>query len=337
MQFDALLLHLDSFADHNETMVSVFTSKQLHDLGLTEMGIRGALSCCLRRIRRGHFALHHPCTATDHEPLHLVHKATATEYPRQYGDIRDNSEWLKVLIRSYADELPPGAVFSHVSAALVHGLDPPFPATESAEVVRAGVHRATKTLRTRDRQLQSEERTYVGDLPVTTVARTLLDLANDYPLEVSVPFISEALRRKLTSREVLRDKIRPGTRGCRQAVQALDLASPHHESPGEALCAVKFFRFNIVGMVPQVDTYNESGMWIARNDFRHDKHPLIVEFHGVGKYYLNEAGPDQASSENHERHMKLLNAGYRVFNLVWADLFRVSEFARIKATIAQLD
>ncbi|SMX81104.1 hypothetical protein BSP239C_01412 [Brevibacterium sp. 239c] len=318
-------------------MVSVFRSKELHNLGFTEAGIQGALSCCLRRIRRGHFVLYSPCTTTEHKPLHLLHDATATDYPRQYGDIRDNSEWLKVLIRSYADELQSGAVFSHVSAALIHGLAPPFPATESAEVIRPGMHRAKKTLRTRDRALNSEELAEIGDLPVTTIARTLLDLASDYPLEVSVPYISEALRRGLTSCESLRDSIRTGTRGCRQAVQAINLASPAHESSAEALCAVKFFRFNITGMVPQINAYDLSGKWIARNDFQHDKHPLIVEVHGVGKYYLNAAGPDQASSANHERHMKLLNAGYRVFNLVWADLFRTSEFARIRAALAEFD
>lgn len=318
-------------------MVSVFRSKELHHLGFTEIGVQGALSCCLRRIRRGHFVLYSPCAEPEHQPLHHLHEATGTNYPRRYGDIRDNSEWLKVLIRSYADELPLGAVYSHVSAALIHGLDPPFPATESAEVIRPGFHRAKKTLRTRDRALNSEEIADIGDLPVTTVARTLLDLANDYPLEVSVPIISEALRRGLTSCESLRDSIRSGTRGCRQAVQAVDLASPAHESSGEALCAVKFFRFNIIGMIPQVNTYDRLGKWIARNDFRHDKHPLIVEVHGVGKYYLNAAGPDQASSANHERHMKLLNAGYRVFNLVWADLFRTSEFAKIRASLAKFD
>ena len=115
------------------------------------------------------------------------------------------------------------------------------------------------------------------------------------------------------------------------------MANPAHESAGEALCAVKFFRFNIIGMIPQMNAYDRFGMWIARNDFRHDKHPLIVEVHGVGKYYLNAAGPDQASSANHERHMKLLNAGYRVFNLVWADLFRTSEFAKIRAALAEFD
>lgn len=318
-------------------MVSVFRSEELHNLGFTQVGIQGALSCCLRRIRRGHFVLYSPCATADHQSLHLLHDATATDYPRRYGDIRDKSEWLKVLIRSYADELPSGAIFSHVSAALIHGLDPPFPATEAAEVIRPGFHRAKKTLRTRDRALDSAEMADIGDLPVTTVARTLLDLASDYPLEVSVPFISEALRRNLTSCESLRDNIRTGTRGCRRAVQAIALASPAHESAGEALCAVKFFRFNIVGMIPQVNTYDRSGKWIARNDFRHDRHPLIVEVHGVGKYYLNAAGPDQASSANHERHMKLLNAGYRVFNLVWADLFRTSEFAKIRAALAEFD
>lgn len=89
-------------------------------------------------------------------------------------------------------------------------------------------------------------------------------------------------------------------------------------------------------MIPQVDTFDESGNWIARNDFRHKSLLLIVEFHGLGKYYLSESGPDQASSENHERNMKLLNAGFRVFNLVWADLFRVQEFKRTKVVLGAL-
>lgn len=317
-------------------MVSVFSSRELHDLGLNESSIRVALGCCLQRVRRGHFVLHHACAIAEHAPLHLLHNESATPYPRQYGDIRDNSEWLKILIRSYADELLPGTVYSHISAALILGLDPPFPATDVAEVIRPGFHRSKPTMRIRERQLAPDEMTTVGDLPVTTMHRTLLDIACDYPLEVSVPFISEALRRGQASQRALREGIEPGKRGCRRAAQAVDLAHPDHESSGEAICAVKFHRFNIWGMIPQVDTFDEFGNWIARNDFRHESLRLIVEFHGVGKYYLNENGPDRASSENHERHMKLLNAGYRVLNLVWADLFRAREFKRIKAVLDEL-
>nr|WP_246475946.1 hypothetical protein [Brevibacterium renqingii] len=172
------------------------------------------------------------CSQARHEPLRLVHEASATGHPRTYGDIRDNTEKLKILIRSHADELPQGAVFSHISAAVIHGLDPPFPAADVAEVIREGFHR-------------------IADHPDpgTTASR----------------------------------------RGCR--------------------CST--------GVQPQADTFDESGTWIARNDFRHERLPVIAEFHGVGKYYLNEKGPDRASSENHERHMRLLNAGFRIFNLVW--------------------
>ena len=56
----------------------------------------------------------------------------------------------------------------------------------------------------------------------------------------------------------------------------------------------------------------------------------------MGKYYLSADGPDRASAATHERHMKLLNAGFRVFNLVWADLFRAEPFRKIKAELASL-
>lgn len=317
-------------------MVSVFSAKELRELGFTDAGIRDALECCLERVRRGRFVLRRSCSQVGHEPLRLVHEASATEHPRTYGDIRDDTERLKILIRSHADDLPRDAVFSHISAAVIHGLDPPFPATDVAEAIRRGFHRSKPTIRIRERALPADDASAVADLPVTTILRTLLDIAHDYSLETSVPIISTALRRGDASIEDLSSGIVRGRRGCRDAVQALKLADERHESPGESLCAVKFFRFGITGMQPQVDTFDEAGAWLARNDFRHERLPVIAEFHGVGKYYLSEKGPDRASIENHERHMRLLNAGFRVFNLVWADLFRAREFKRISAEIANL-
>lgn len=173
--------------------------------------------------------LNHACAVAEHAPLHLLHQESATPYPKQFGDIRDSSEWLKILIRSYANELLPDAVYSHISAALIHGFDPPFPATEPAEVVRPGFHRSKPTLKIRERMLASWETTTVGDLPVTTMRRTLPGLASDYPFEVSVPFISEALRRRWISRTALLEGIEPGRRGCRSTLQAMNLAHPGHE------------------------------------------------------------------------------------------------------------
>ena len=317
-------------------MVTVFSTKELRNLGFTDKDVRGALACCLRRVRRGRFVLLQACSATEHSPLHEVHRASSTNYPTFRGDIRDNSEHLRILVRSYAEELPIDAVYSHVSAALIHGLDPPFPVTDRCEVLRRGIRRTTPILQIRSHEFDADETMRVGDLRVTPLRRTLLDIASDYSLEFSVPLLSEALHRGLIDEAVLRDGLRPKSRGCRIAEAALTLADSRHESASEALCAVKFFRHGITGMQPQVDTFDADGNWLARNDFRHERLPLIVECHGVGKYFLNEKGPDQASQENHRRHMGLLNAGYRVFNLVWGDLFRTREFIRIKNELAAM-
>src|SRR5699024_1434186 len=324
------------FDVHNCCVVTVFSANELHVLGYSDGDIVGALDCCLEKVKRGQFVLRRSCEKDTHGPLHDIHRTAKAPYPLSFGDIRDRTESLKILIRAHASELPEKTVFSHVSAAIIHGLDPPYPEAESAEVIRRGISKDRPTLIIRDREVPDEERTVVGDLPVTTIRRALLDIAYDYPLETSVPIISAALRRGDASADELATEIVAGRRGCRDARLAFELADARHESAGESLCAVKFYRFGITGMVPQVDTCDSAGRWIARNDFRHEDLDVIVEFHGVGKYYLSTDGPDRASAANHERHMRLLNAGFRVFNLVWADLFRAEQFKQIKAVLTAL-
>ncbi|MGJ7560000.1 hypothetical protein [Brevibacterium casei] len=317
-------------------MVTVFSSKELRDLGFSDSRLRELLDCCAKQVRRGHFVLWEECANDEHAVLHDLHVETGRPYPQQFDDIRDNTEQLKILVRSYAGELLSDAVFSHISAAIIHGLDPAFPAASAMEIIRPNFHRVTTRCICHQRTLRDDEKDRVGDLPVTAMRRTLLDIAHDYPLETSVPLISQALREGRIDKSSLQNGIRPRTRGCAVARRAVELASPLYESAGEALCAVKFHRFGITGMVPQVGSYDANGSWIARNDFRHESLPLAVEFHGLGKYFLNEGGPDQASAKNHERHMKLLNSGLRVFNLVWGDLFRAQPFRQIKAELDAL-
>lgn len=316
-------------------MARVYAKQELIRLGLTDKDVRDALRCCLTRVRRGFFAPVHPCESPAHAPLHSHTTAQPADYPHSYGDIRDHSERLKLLIRSRLPNLQSTDAFSHISASLLHGIQPPYPATEQAEITRSGYHANFPELRIYDRALTRSDRVRIGDFVVTDLARTLVDLAHDYPLEISVPMISEALHWKKVDRSELTDQVSGRRRGSRTARLALMIADSRHESQGESLCAVKFHRLGISGMVPQVDVYDRVGAFIGRADFRHDELPLIVEFHGLGKYYLNAAGPDRASKDNHKRHMKLTNAGYTVFNLVWTDLFRDELFVAIKKRIAE--
>ncbi|HCG55925.1 MAG TPA: hypothetical protein DEW39_07235 [Brevibacterium sp.] len=276
-----------------------------------------------------------PCSSPQHAILHSSATAEPIAYPQAFGDIRDRSESLKPLIRSRLDELRSGDVYSHISAALIHGIYPPFPATDQAEIIRRGYHENFTTLRIYDRTVPLADRTTVGEFAVTDLSRTLSDIAHDYPLEISVPMISEALRVRDISKPELLDQMKIRRRGCRAAKQGLELSDPLHESQGESLCAVKFHRFSIPDMIPQVTAHDRAGKFLGRCGFKHARLPLIVEFHGLGKYYLNENGPDRASKDNHARHMRLTNAGFTVFNLVWADLFPSDMFSAIKKHIAE--
>ncbi|GAA1861296.1 hypothetical protein GCM10009813_23070 [Brevibacterium marinum] len=311
-------------------MVQVYMKQDLLRFGLTDSDIHQAQQCCLQKVRRGHYAVAHPCSSPEHAILHSADAAEPITYSQTFGDIRDQIENLKPLIRSRLHELRTGDVYSHISAALIHGVQPPFPATDQAEIIRTGYHENFPTLRIYDRTVPPKDRTIVGDFAVTDLSRTLSDIAHDYPLEISVPMISEARRRGRIDTFELLDQVGDRRRGCRNARRAIDLSSPLHESQGESLCAVKFHRFSIGGMLPQVTVHDRTGKFLGRCDFKHESLPLIVEFHGLGKYYLNENGPDRASKDNHARHMRLTNAGFTVFNVVWADLFRNDMFVTIK-------
>ena len=155
----------------------------------------------------------------------------------------------------------------------------------------------------------------------------------DHSLEVSVPLISQALRDRGVVLADIEQGFKAGTRGLKRGRLALQLSSELYEAPSEAFCAVKFHRYGITGMIPQVEVRSSAGKFIGRNDFQHDIVPVVVEVHGVGKYYLNPKGPDEAAKKSHQRNMNLLNAGYRVFNLSFGDLFRPKVFADIKRCI----
>lgn len=316
-------------------MVQVFAKQDLLQLGLTDSEVRSAQRCCLEKIRRGYFAVTRPCSTAEHAVLHLATSSDPVSYPQAFGDIRDQSERLKPLIRSRLHELRRDDIYSHISAALIHGIDPPFPATDQAEIIRTGYHQNFPTLRIYDRTVPRDHRAEVGDFALTDLSRTLSDIAHDYPLEISVPMMSTALRAGRVAKSELFDQISARRRGRKSAEQAIRLSDTRHESQAESLCAVKFHRFSINGMIPQVTICDRSGNFLGRGDFKHEELPLIVEFHGLGKYYLSEDGPDRASKDNHTRHMRLTNAGFTVFNLVWADLFRNEMFLAIKSHISE--
>lgn len=314
-------------------MFQVLTAQQLRELGMSRTQLAESEHCCLRKIRRGRYVITRTCDREHHKAAAHLSLAEGTTFPRDYGDIRDQAEALRLQIACRRDSIRPGDVFSHVSAALIHGLDPVLMGTSKVEISRRSPTRNYSGLYLYSRELSSGETTDDFAYPVTTLTRTLADLALDHALEVSVPLISQALHSGTAALQVIEERLVKGQRGRRRAQLALELSNAEYESPSEAFCAVKFHRHGITDMVPQLDAFTASGEFIGRNDFRHKRAPVVVEVHGVGKFYLDPNGPDDAAKRNHQRNMNLLNAGYTVFNLTFGDLFRPRIFAEIKRSI----
>ncbi|MDN6667055.1 MAG: hypothetical protein L0L36_09335 [Brevibacterium sp.] len=314
-------------------MFQVLTAQQLRELGMTRAQLAESERCCLRKVRRGRYVITRKCDQEHHKAAAHLSEAEETTFPRAYGDIRDQAETLRLQIACRRDSVQPGDVFSHISAALIHGLDPVLMGTPKVEISRRSPTRNYSSLYIYSRDLSAEETTDSFAYPVSTLTRTLADLALDHSLEVSVPLISQALRAGSASLPDIEERLVKGQRGRRRAQLALKLSDADYESSAEAFCAVKFYRHGITGMVPQLDAFTDSGEFIGRNDFRHEKVPVVVEVHGVGKYYLDPNGPDEAAKRNHQRNMNLLNAGFTVFNLTFGDLFRPRIFAEIKRSI----
>ncbi|WP_166973554.1 hypothetical protein [Brevibacterium atlanticum] len=316
-------------------MFRTVTRVELSELDMPRADLAEALKCCLKKVRKGHYIIKSNCPNSHVDTIRHLLREPGITFPTFRGDIRDDAEKLRMSIATRRDSLLPEDAFSHMSAALLHGLDPVEVGTERVEVTRPAYSRAYSDLLFYARDLAEDDVDHTLGYPVTTLDRTLADIALDHPLEVSVPLISEGLRERHINRESLLPRLAPGRRGRKRALLALELASELHESGAEAYCAVKFHRHGITGMTPQVTAYSSTGAFIGRNDFRHEKALVVVEVHGVGKYYMHPDGPNAAARQNHQRNMNLVNAGFKVFNLTFGDLFRPKIFEQIKWAITQ--
>ncbi|WP_413333968.1 hypothetical protein ACH82I_15740 [Brevibacterium sp. GP-SGM9] len=243
-------------------------------------------------------------------------------------------------MRSYVGDLPPGATFSHRSALIVHGL--PIPYFENGEALRVevmhpgcGVRR--RAIHIRKRSLGDDEVTEVESIRVTSLLRTLFDLALDSPLAFAVAVVDTAIRRSLITVDELEEfcsgrAIR--TRGARVR-RVLDTVDGRRESVAESISAVCFLEYSVPGFEPQVEIRDENGNFVARTDFANEGARVIAEFDGAGKYYLEGTDPKDAFELERKREYLLRNLGYMVFRLTWADLFRADLFLRIRAAVAQ--
>ncbi|MFM9877609.1 MAG: hypothetical protein ACKVOG_07140 [Rhodoglobus sp.] len=182
----------------------------------------------------------------------------------------------------------PHAVFSHWSAAAVLGLPliGRWPSTVHVAADRATGGRSEVGVTRHCRGLRDEEVVGVGTLRVTSIERTLVDLAVTQPFRFALSPADHALREKLTSKDALMEYLDEPVRGRPRALRVCELADGRAETPGESLSRGTIHQLGFPP--PELQVRHVTGTIVEFTDFEWQEFRVIGEFDGLGKYLRDE-------------------------------------------------
>jgi hypothetical protein len=232
-------------------------------------------------------------------------------------------------IGAAVQQLGPGAVVSHASAAVLHGL--PLWATplERVHVTRnrRSGGRRSRHLHLHAAMLEPDEVVLVRGSPVTSVARTIADLARELPFEPALVPADAALFRALVTPAELHEAVERSSnrRGNTAARRVAAFADGGGQSPGETRSRVALLRAGLPPPRLQREVFSRSGQLIGRVDFDWDAYSTVGEFDGEVKYgRVLRPGQDLGEVVFQEklREDALRDEGRKVVRWIWAELDR---------------
>jgi Protein of unknown function (DUF559) len=213
---------------------------------------------------------------------------------------------------------------SHRSAATVHGLGLiGRQAARRVDVIRAPGARGSRSrghgVLVHTAVLPADHLITVRGVPLTSAARTVVDLARAVPFAEGVALADSALHAEQASRGELAAVLACCARwpGIQRARRAVGLADPRSESVLESLGRAAF---HLAGLPPpdlQV-WVGDDGEIIGRADFLWPRYRTIAEADGAAKY----AKPLEARAQL-ARDARLRAAGYEVVHFTWPEITRV--------------
>ncbi|MFD4184000.1 DUF559 domain-containing protein [Rhodococcus sp. NPDC058514] len=208
-------------------------------------------------------------------------------------------------------------VLAGFSAAALHGsrwID----ASEPAELIRSGHVRAPKGIVVRKAQLLNGETCRIGDIRVTTPARTAFDLGRTLDFDRAVEVLDALCNATdLEPAQVLEVAGRHlGARGLVQLRAVLGLVDGGAESPPETRTRLLIVRDGLPQPETQIKIRDRSGRIFARSDMGWECWRVLVEYDG-GHHWLDE----RQRSHDIDRLADLESLGWAVVR-VSAELLR---------------
>jgi predicted transcriptional regulator of viral defense system len=219
----------------------------------------------------------------------------------------------------------PGMVGSHQSAAIIHGLDllgRQLPGVTVTHPPRTGSATGRAGVLVHVAALPTTHIIRRGGVPVTSVARTVVDLARTSSFRAGVVTADSALRRHLTTKAELRAVLAecarwPGLARAREVVAFSDALS---ESALESLSRVVFREQKLPPPELQQWVGGEDEGVVGRADFLWRRYGTIGEADGAIKY-----GDPRRAIAQLRRDAMLRAAGFEVVHFTWDDIMQTPE------------
>ncbi|GGA72189.1 hypothetical protein GCM10011490_23700 [Pseudoclavibacter endophyticus] len=238
--------------------------------------------------------------------------------PGVYAEVADSTaeERHRRLIEATVPRLASDATVSHTSAAIVHGLPvlrarlgPVMTTRPSSNGKRSTYVHARRAL------LRPEERVERAGLPLTSLGRTVADLARMLPFDEALAAADVAVRMGLDIRALAEHE------GASLRVRRVaHFASGLSESVGESMSRALFIQSGLPPATLQFRVFNRAGELFARCDFGWSDWNVVGEFDGDVKYggTLPGAGdPARAIRDEKERIEGLRDLGYDPIQWGW--------------------
>lgn len=255
----------------------------------------------LSRVRRGSYVV----GPLPHEPVHRH----------------------RLAVQAAVRALAAAAVVSHASAAVLHGLplwNVPLQRVHATRARPSGGRRSA-LVHVHTAPLHADEIVVVDGVAVTSVARTLVDLARVVPFEQAVVALDAALARELVDGAALAEALlrATGWRGCPAARRAVAFAEPGAASVGESRSRVAILRAGLPRPLLQWEVHDGSGLRIGRTDFGWPELGAVGEFDGEIKYGRllrpgQSAGEVVFAEKVREDHIRA--TGLAMARWTWAEL-----------------
>lgn len=258
-----------------------------------------------------------------------LHRVRRGAYARPTGAQLSSTERHRQMIMATVPQLRADAVVSHVSAAVLHQLpmwDVPLDAVHLTRPRSGGGGKRRSLVTLHASRLEAPDVIEIDGVPVTSLERTVLDLARTLPFDRAVAAGDRALAIGMAV-EILGEMLERGQHwaGMRQARRVAAFIDGRAESVGESLSRVRCFELGLPAPEPQLQVLDGSGGFVAWCDFGWREQRTVGEFDGKIKYgRLLKPGQTvhDAVYEEKRREDMIRDLGWQVVRWVWAELFR---------------